>query len=119
MVFNINKNLNNNQPHFFEIQLKTDQKIIPKLQFGNPLEDMSPIISRKEFLSNYNEYIDVKVLESISNEDLEHSSSDEILQEYLMLKFEYMSENKMAIGNIINTSLLNKKFILIFFYILH
>lgn len=48
----IKRNLNSNQPHFFEIKLKTDQKIIPKLQFGNPLEDMSPIISREEFLSN-------------------------------------------------------------------
>ena len=48
----IKKNLNSNQPHFFEIKLNKDQKIIPKLQFGNPLEDMSPIISREEFLSN-------------------------------------------------------------------
>ena len=74
--------------------------------------DLKKIVATKEeFLSHYNDYIDVKVLGSISNEDLEHSTSDEILQEYLMLKFEYMSENKMAIGNIINTSLANKKFI--------
>ena len=88
------------------------KKIAKKIKMTEA--DLKKIVATKEeFLSNYNEYIDVKVLESISNEDLEHSSSDEILQEYLMLKFEYMSENKMAIGNIINTSLLNKKFILI------
>ena len=51
-LIKIKKNLNTNQPHFFEIQLKNDQKIIPKLQFGNPLEDMSPVLSRKEFFSN-------------------------------------------------------------------
>ncbi|MDC3163048.1 thiamine pyrophosphate-binding protein [Candidatus Pelagibacter sp.] len=48
----IKKNLTNNKPHFFEIKLKTDQKIVPKLQFGNPLEDMSPLLPREEFLSN-------------------------------------------------------------------
>ena len=32
--------------------LKPDQKIIPKLQFGNPIEDLSPLLPRKEFNSN-------------------------------------------------------------------
>jgi hypothetical protein len=32
--------------------IKQDQKIIPKLQFGNPIEDMSPLIPRKEFFEN-------------------------------------------------------------------
>ena len=30
--------------------LREDQKIMPKLQFGNPIEDMSPLLPRKEFL---------------------------------------------------------------------
>ena len=50
--YKIKKKLFNNKPEIFEIILKPDQKIIPKLQFGNPLEDMSPILPRKEFLSN-------------------------------------------------------------------
>ena len=48
----IKEKINNNKPHFFEILLKPDQKIIPKLQFGNPLEDMSPVLNRNEFLNN-------------------------------------------------------------------
>ena len=32
--------------------LKPNQKIIPKLQFGNPIEDMSPLLPRKEFFEN-------------------------------------------------------------------
>ena len=32
--------------------LRPNQKIIPKLQFGNPIEDMSPLLPRKEFFEN-------------------------------------------------------------------
>jgi len=32
--------------------LKDNQKIIPKLQFGNPIEDLSPLLPRKEFYKN-------------------------------------------------------------------
>ena len=32
--------------------IRSNQKIIPKLQFGNPIEDMSPLLSRKEFFEN-------------------------------------------------------------------
>ena len=41
-----------NKPEFIEVLLKSDQKIIPKLQFGNPIEDLSPLLSRKEFNKN-------------------------------------------------------------------
>jgi acetolactate synthase I/II/III large subunit len=37
---------------FIEVLLKPDQKIIPKLQFGNPIEDLSPLLPRKEFDKN-------------------------------------------------------------------
>ena len=37
--------------------IKPNQKIIPKLQFGNPIEDMSPLLPRKEFFKN----MDVKL----------------------------------------------------------
>ena len=32
--------------------LKPEQKIIPKLQFGNPIEDLSPLLPRTEFKRN-------------------------------------------------------------------
>ena len=37
---------------FVNILIKPDQKIIPKLQFGKPIEDLSPLLNRKEFLKN-------------------------------------------------------------------
>ena len=40
------------RPEIIEIILKKDQKIIPKLQFGNPIEDMSPLLPRNEFFEN-------------------------------------------------------------------
>ncbi len=40
------------KPEIIEVRLKENQKIIPKLQFGNPIEDMSPLLNREEFLSN-------------------------------------------------------------------
>jgi len=48
----LNRVLKTNKPEFIEIILKSDQKIIPKLQFGNPIEDLSPLLSRKEFKEN-------------------------------------------------------------------
>ena len=65
-AFNINYNIIKNHKDFnklkkiidskkaeiIEVSLKKDQKIIPKLQFGNPIEDMSPLLSRKEFFKN-------------------------------------------------------------------
>ena len=41
-----------NKPEFIEVLLKPDQKIVPKLQFGNPIEDLSPLLPRKEFNQN-------------------------------------------------------------------
>ena len=48
----LKKTLNTNKPEFIEVMIKPDQKIIPKLQFGNPIEDLSPLLSRKEFAEN-------------------------------------------------------------------
>jgi len=48
----LTKTLNTNRPEFIEILIKPDQKIIPKLQFGNPIEDLSPLLPRDEFNSN-------------------------------------------------------------------
>ena len=64
---NLRKPIKSKKPEFIEVLLKPDQKIIPKLQFGNPIEDLSPLLSRREF--NKNMYIRVikknkKILEA-------------------------------------------------------
>ncbi len=46
------KSIKSRNPEFIEVLLKPDQKIVPKLQFGNPIEDLSPLLSRKEFNKN-------------------------------------------------------------------
>lgn len=48
----LKKTINSNKPEFIEVFLDPNQKIIPKLQFGNPIEDLSPILPRKEFYKN-------------------------------------------------------------------
>ena len=48
----LKKIINSNKPEIIEILIKPNQKIIPKLQFGNPLEDMSPLLPRSEFFEN-------------------------------------------------------------------
>ena len=48
----LTKIINSNKPEFVNILIKPDQKIIPKLQFGKPIEDLSPLLNRKEFLKN-------------------------------------------------------------------
>jgi len=48
----LKKIINSKKAEIIEVSLKKDQKIIPKLQFGNPIEDMSPLLSRKEFFEN-------------------------------------------------------------------
>jgi acetolactate synthase I/II/III large subunit len=49
---NLNKVISSKKPEIIEVKLKEDQKIIPKLQFGNPIEDLSPLLPRKEFYKN-------------------------------------------------------------------
>ncbi len=48
----LKKVLKSNRAEFIEVMLKSDQRIIPKLQFGNPIEDLSPLLPRKEFNKN-------------------------------------------------------------------
>ena len=40
------------EPYICDIFLHPEQKIIPKLAFGNPIEDLSPKLSRAEFNEN-------------------------------------------------------------------
>ncbi|MFH2085995.1 MAG: thiamine pyrophosphate-binding protein [bacterium] len=39
-------------PCLVQVMLKPDQKIEPKLTFGNPIEDLSPLLPRDEFNAN-------------------------------------------------------------------
>ena len=48
----LNKVLNSKKPEFVNVIIHPNQKIIPKLQFGNPIEDLSPLLSRSEFNKN-------------------------------------------------------------------
>ena len=48
----LNKIISSNRAEIIEVKLKENQKIIPKLQFGNPIEDLSPTLPRKEFYKN-------------------------------------------------------------------
>jgi acetolactate synthase-1/2/3 large subunit len=44
--------IKSNNAEFINVFIKPDQKIIPKLTFGLPLEDLSPLLSRDEFNKN-------------------------------------------------------------------
>ena len=48
----LRKVLRSNRAEFLEVMLNSKQKIIPKLQFGNPIEDLSPLLPRSEFYNN-------------------------------------------------------------------
>lgn len=48
----INKILKDKNPVICEVVIPDDAKIIPKLEFGNPIENLSPLLPRKEFLKN-------------------------------------------------------------------
>ena len=39
-------------PILCNVLLKSNQKIVPKLAFGRPIEDMDPLLSREEFEAN-------------------------------------------------------------------
>jgi acetolactate synthase-1/2/3 large subunit len=44
--------LRSKRPEFINVVINSNQKIIPKLQFGKPIEDLSPLLSRSEFQKN-------------------------------------------------------------------
>ena len=49
---NLDKIINSKNAEIIEVNINNNQKIIPKLQFGNPIEDLSPLLTRKEFYKN-------------------------------------------------------------------
>ena len=71
------------------------------------------IPEKKYFLSYYFNLIDKKVLNSVSKEDMKVSDSEEVIQEFLMNKLDFMNKNKFAISNIMNFYNTNPKFLLI------
>jgi acetolactate synthase-1/2/3 large subunit len=48
----VKKTLNSNKSEFVNVFINPNQKIIPKLSFGDPIEDLSPKIKRKDFYKN-------------------------------------------------------------------
>jgi acetolactate synthase-1/2/3 large subunit len=48
----LDKILNSKKPEFVNIIIDPNQKIIPKLQFGKSIEDLSPLLPRLEFKKN-------------------------------------------------------------------
>ena len=48
----LDKILNSKKPEFVNVIIDPNQKIIPKLQFGKPIEDLSPLLPRSEFYEN-------------------------------------------------------------------
>jgi acetolactate synthase-1/2/3 large subunit len=40
------------KPEFINVIIDSNQKIIPKLQFGKPIEDLSPLLPKSEFKKN-------------------------------------------------------------------
>ena len=48
----IKKALNSKKAEFINIFIDPNQKIVPKLSFGDPIEDLSPKIPRSEFYKN-------------------------------------------------------------------
>ena len=65
------------------------------------------------FLDYYDRSIDKLVIASLSEQDISDNKPSDIIQEYLMNKFDYMNEHKLAISNIINFYFNNPKFYLI------
>ena len=57
--------------------------------------------------------LDQRLINSVSKDDFASSTIEEIIQEYIMNKLDYMNEYKYAISNIINFYLNNPKFFLI------
>ena len=39
-------------PRFIEVRIDANQTISPKLEFGRTIEDLSPLINRREFIEN-------------------------------------------------------------------
>lgn len=48
----IKKIISSNNPEIIELHIDQYQKIVPKLTFGKPLEDLTPLLSRNEFKKN-------------------------------------------------------------------
>jgi acetolactate synthase-1/2/3 large subunit len=48
----LKKVLKSKKPELINVIIDSNQKIVPKLQFGKPIEDLSPLLSRSEFKKN-------------------------------------------------------------------
>ena len=76
--------------------------------------ELQKIIPNKNyFLNFYNTKVDQEVISGISEEELNMSSNDEVIQEYFMHKLEIMSKYKFGFINILNASMKDPSFLLI------
>jgi len=50
--YKLKRILKTNNAEFVDVKIDPNQKIEPKLQFGKPIEDLSPLLPRSEFRSN-------------------------------------------------------------------
>jgi acetolactate synthase-1/2/3 large subunit len=48
----LKKILKSKKPELINVIIDSNQKIVPKLQFGKPIEDLSPLLPRSEFKKN-------------------------------------------------------------------
>ena len=71
------------------------------------------IPNKNYFLDFYNVYVDEKVMNDISEDEIKMSANDEIIQEYFMHKLEIMSKHRLGIINILNASFKDPSFLLI------
>ena len=52
-LFKLKKIINSNRSEIIEVNIEDDEKILPKLEFGKPIDDLSPKIN----LKNIREYL--------------------------------------------------------------
>jgi len=62
MPSKIKKIMNKKGPSFIEVRVDPNQTISPKLEFGRPIEDLSPLIGRKDFINNTKYVKNIKTL---------------------------------------------------------
>ena len=51
-LFKLKKIINTNKPEIIEVDIEDDEKIIPKLEFGKPIDNLSPQVNLN-LIKNY------------------------------------------------------------------
>ncbi len=64
------------------------------------------------FLEHFDRFVDKRVIKSVSYEEICSNNSEDIVQEYMMNKLDFMNDYKLGMSNIINFYKNNPKFYL-------